>query len=136
MKREVFPNVINKFYEQSVFKTSLNGVIMWLILKFQWLWNDAYVNYVCLFYVACQGKYKQGTPVYIKWEIIEDEHAAHVSVYCDWLDTKFSYFGETTNWVHLEWGMGCTTGVILQFLCFLSLSLSLYIYRVSQEERT
>ena len=41
------------------------------------------MNYVCLFCVACQGKEKQGTLVYIKREIVEDEHAAHMSVYCD-----------------------------------------------------
>ena len=51
------------------------------------------MNYVCLFYVACQGKDKQGTLVYIKREKVEDEHAAHMSVYCQCLDTKISYIG-------------------------------------------
>ena len=49
------------------------------------------MNYVCLFYVASKGKDKQGTFVYIKREIVDDEHAARMSVYCQCLDTRFSH---------------------------------------------
>ena len=66
-KREVlffFPMLLINSMNSLCSKLAVNGVIMWFILKFQWHWKDAYVNYVCLFYVACQGKDKQGTFVY------------------------------------------------------------------------
>jgi hypothetical protein len=55
-----------------------------------------------LIYVACQGKDKQVTLMYTKTEIVEDERAAHMSVYCECLEAKFSYFGERKNSVYLE----------------------------------
>jgi hypothetical protein len=90
MKREALAVLLINSMNSLCSKLAIKGVIVSFILKFQWPWKDAYVNYVCLFYVACQVKDKQGTLVYIKREMVEDEHAAHMSVYCQCLDTKIS----------------------------------------------
>jgi hypothetical protein len=117
MKREAFAVLLINSMNSLCSKPAINGVNMWFILKFQWPLKDAHVTYVCLFCVACQSKDKQWTLVYIKREIVEDGNSAQISVYCECLGTKFSYFDDRNNWVYLEWVMDFITGVILRFLC-------------------